>query len=142
MEPKRDEIIKALECCTSIGGCKKCPYSINGKPKDNGDCGQEMLIDALSLLKEFTEENERLRNRVVCKVVIPNEKLEEIKTECLSRVEIDIKAIQADTVRKMQEKLRDQSEFNWYADEDRALYYVDLQVWADQIVREMLEGEG
>ena len=57
MELKREQIIKALECCNTIGGCKFCPYSFEGKPTTNGECGEKMSLDALSLIKELTEES-------------------------------------------------------------------------------------
>jgi 7-keto-8-aminopelargonate synthetase-like enzyme len=85
-----------------------------------------MMKNAITLIKELTEENERLhascteleqkcaslceenerlKNRITCQIVLPDEKLEEIKNECLERVELDIKAIQADTVLKYSEKV-------------------------------------
>lgn len=84
-----EQVKRALECCNKIGGCKVCPYSCNGKPTDNGECGKKMSLDALALIesqekqvedyrqelaevrvalaeanydkKKLTEENERLR---------------------------------------------------------------------------------
>ena len=100
MELNREHIIKALECCVNPEEC--CEDCIL---LEDRNCGVNLLKNALSLIKELIEENERLRNRVVCKVVIPDEKLEEIKNECLEKVELDIKAIQADTVREMQERV-------------------------------------
>ena len=63
-----ETVKKALECCNTIGGCKVCPYSCNGKPIDNGECGEKVSLDALALInsqeqriRELAEENERLR---------------------------------------------------------------------------------
>jgi hypothetical protein len=68
MELNRDTIIKALECCNVINGCKDCPYSHKGKPTDNGECSEKVSLDVLALIKsqeqkikELTEEKERLR---------------------------------------------------------------------------------
>ena len=53
---KRKEIIRALECCgrsgitTTAVKCKQCPYS------KKCNFGRALLIDALALIKEFTEE--------------------------------------------------------------------------------------
>ncbi len=61
---ERTEIIKALECCTSPKDCNcplTCPWADNG-------CEQNLMYHALTLIKELTEENERLRAE--------NEKLE------------------------------------------------------------------
>lgn len=54
MELKQDEIIKALECC-ALGDCYPCPYS-----KWKAGCRDEMCGDALALIKELTEENDKL----------------------------------------------------------------------------------
>ena len=53
MELKRDEIIKALEHCINDNTCEQCNYSPS-------TCF--IQENALSLIKELTEENERLRN--------------------------------------------------------------------------------
>lgn len=89
-------------------------------------------------LTRVQEENERLRNRITCQVVVPDEKLEEIKNECLERVELDIKAIQADTVRKIADLL-------WQGESEKLNIsvggkYYDKQEFTDQIAKEMLEG--
>ena len=55
MELNREQIIKALKCC-SIGICGSCPYD-----KWEAGCRDEMCGDAIALIKELTEENERLR---------------------------------------------------------------------------------
>lgn len=80
------------------------------------------LIDKIRAKKaKLSEENERLknrlliadedikrlRNRVTANIILTAEDAEKIKTECLEKIQLDVKAIKADTVRKMQEKLRD-----------------------------------
>lgn len=54
---ERDLIIKALECCKSddMTHCRECPYQ-TGRIY----CMCKMSADALSLIKELTEENEKL----------------------------------------------------------------------------------
>ena len=64
MELNRDQIIKALELCKSpvVSDCNACPYK--GKSVKNGvyvGCTSVLMRDAFSLIKELTEENERLR---------------------------------------------------------------------------------
>ena len=56
MELKREQIIKALECCKtdSINECLNCPY------KAFMNCESIARNDALALIKELTEENENL----------------------------------------------------------------------------------
>lgn len=62
MELKRDEIIKALECCQIRHiekNCDECYYHRWLEPT----CRGVLCEDALALIKELTEENERLRTR-------------------------------------------------------------------------------
>lgn len=95
-------------------------------------------------LTRLQEENERLRNRITCQVVVPDEKLEEIKNECLERVELDIKAIQADTVRKMQSIITENyavSKVHYVEDEAPTITYQLTNWQLDQIAKELLEGE-
>ena len=61
---EREQIIKALECCKTplASDCEKCSYT--GKRLEDGvyeGCVNCLVGDALSLIKELTEENERLR---------------------------------------------------------------------------------
>lgn len=62
MELNRDEIIKALECCKSllISACKECPYRLGDYAYDDG-CVNNLVADALALINELTEENEKLK---------------------------------------------------------------------------------
>lgn len=139
-----EQIKKALECCHKDSNCDGCMYG-KYRRKKNGTCIELMQRDALALITsqeqrigELTEESERLRNRITCQVVLPDEKLEEIKNECLERVELDIKKIEADTVRKMQERLR--IYFGTYVLSYKIPLSEALKA-IDQIAKEMLEGE-
>ena len=63
MELNREQIIKALECCTYGGDktksqvevCSPCPYFYEG------NCTQVLKEHALALIKELTDENERIK---------------------------------------------------------------------------------
>ena len=57
MELNREQIVKALELHSQKAKpcVNECPYG------DMHYCGSEMSKDALALIKELTEENERLR---------------------------------------------------------------------------------
>lgn len=79
-------------------------------------------------------EIERLKNRIICQVILPDEKLEEIKNECLERVELDIKEIKADTVRKMQSEIKERCIKG-------GIYPAFVKNTIDQIAKEMLEGK-
>ena len=62
MELNRDDIIKALECCSSEEtekfNCEVCPYR-------DKCCNVGLLRDALSLIKELTEENESWQKSLI-----------------------------------------------------------------------------
>ena len=60
MQLNREQIIKALECHAGNFSCDECPcdpYDGTGETY----CGCIMAKNALSLIKELTEENERSR---------------------------------------------------------------------------------
>lgn len=66
----KDEIKKALECCSnpSINSCKNCPYNNNG---EFSCCDGEMYKDALNLIIEQEKEIDALKaeNEELTKVV-------------------------------------------------------------------------
>ena len=99
MELNREQIIKALECCSGTDddfldvNCNKCPYKIG-----ETSC-RHLDRDALSLIKELTEENERLSGKVA-----------EYEEERKYHFEMSRKRIaeaKADTVRKMHSEIKD-----------------------------------
>ena len=97
MEP-REQIIKALECISSKEDvlCEGCAY----QKHEGFNCRRNAAKDALSLIKELTEENERLHTACT-ELAQCCTKLETLyKIEC-KRVD----TIKVDTVRKMQERL-------------------------------------
>lgn len=129
MELNREQIIKALECCasSSLEDCDNCP--IDKQKKDNCECGRYLAIQALALIRELTEEKERLKLDV-----------EECGAE-LSRYTENIvqmaKQDRADTVRKMQERLNAERgyDYEWH-------YNSWWGETIDQIAKELLEKEG
>ena len=170
-------VTDGLKCWTKSGTefeCRvECPYN---KVKHEKDCIQAVCEDALSLIKELTEENEKLRyiifnkkeqEKTVTKdlveirngvknLVKENERLRGIllqftdivhkwgnkngyDTSEISLVPILNEAtaiksqIEADTVRKMQERLNNECFVN-------RGYEVFLEGTIDQIAKEMLEG--
>ena len=52
-----EKAIKGLECCDSVVGCVKCPYSIGGESTET--CDHEMFNDVLELLKEQQPREQR-----------------------------------------------------------------------------------
>ena len=135
----REQIIKALECCTRTRKsfddipCRDCPHNecnlVGGtsERQTTGTCQWWLRKDALALIKELTEENERLEH--ICNSYA-------LQYGTAADKEVFLKAERADTVRKMQERLK--AHFDTYTDEDEetALYMRNL---IDQIAKEMLE---
>lgn len=58
----RDQIIKALECCTNetCAKCSECPYDESCGKHDN-----RMLLDTLALIRDILAENESVRAEIV-----------------------------------------------------------------------------
>ena len=122
---EHNKIIKALEICiTEKERCRNCPY-YNEAP-----CILILQRDALALIKELTEENERLKLDVaVCGAELSR------YTENIVQM---AKQDRADTVRKMQERL------DKHFCHDPASLGVEQSLIMDvieQIAKEMLEGE-
>ena len=143
MKLNREQIIKALECHIKRR-CYDCPIGKEDIQTLNRPCSTMIAENALSLINELTADNEILRTRIVANIVIDGEKLEEIKNECLERVELDIKAIQAETVRKMQARLlKDGAKSIEIGHFDSKTHeFITLRTdFLDQIVKEMLEGD-
>lgn len=113
----REQIVKALECCSDGGRCNDCPY--------DSDCfiPQWVIVkDALALVRELTEENDRLsRTRYM---VSPDG-----RTEMIPSVE----SVKADTVRKMQER------FSMILDVGEEIATDTAVDFLDAIAKEMLE---
>lgn len=104
-ELKPEDVMRALEChsLADISTCDDCPYC---DISEQGYCGCDMAKDALALLRENDAEIEKLKNSISFQVVMPDEKLEEIKAECLARVELDINAIRAKAITEFAERLK------------------------------------
>ena len=127
MELNKEDIIKALEHCKSakLTKCYGCP-----REQEDGHCMYRLNEDALSLIKELTEDIEWSANRIieadkkVAELTEENERLraekeaenkelfykwKKIADETADRYEALYqdakKALKADTVREMQERL-------------------------------------
>ena len=128
-----EQVKKALECCltTSEGDCIACGYR-GKKDKLFITCTNILMADALALInsqeqriKELTEKNEGLRADCAKGA---NALIEEMRRNF---------TIKADTVRKMQERLKahlEKPEFPWDS-------FTVAEEIIDQIAKEMLEGE-
>lgn len=137
MELKRDEIIKALEVCTYGGDmtksqvevCSPCPYF------HEGNCTDVLKENALSLIKELTEEKERLR------AILDEAKImvDELKEKTPIAFDNETKKAKADTVREMQERLKYTLCINNEENTDFFDYAYTLET-IDQIAEEMIGG--
>ena len=111
MELNIDQIVKALECCFINKDCNGCPML------GHKDCLGVAGTKAVSLIKELTDENAKLARSCT-----------ELEQKCAS--------VKADTVRKMQERLKAQKFTHKNLGE--LVYVEDI----DQIANELLDGEG
>ena len=142
---EREQIVKALEYhADTLSPCVKiCPYG------DRNHCGSAMAKDALALIKELTDENERLsesydhlemtkdellpeRSRLIC----DNQELAKRNERQKHAINVyHIGETKADTVRKMQERLKETFS-------DRAAYTAShCHEAIDRIADEMMEEE-
>ena len=117
---KMEMVIKALECCKSgycYGGCC-CPYD-----DDEDDtlerCTSMLSADALTLIKELIEENEKQKKTMERLVIVAKmagapfpEGLDIVHKYCEKRDQF----AKADTVRKMQDSIA--VHFGTYTTED------------------------
>ena len=138
MELNREQIIKALECISRTEDvlCEGCDY----RKYDGLACHRIGAKNALALINELTEENERLTSLCVSKDVIigdmnaENERLRKAN-EYYSELEqgcyvTGVKKVISDTVRKMSKRIKEYFPY----EADSGLYVV-----LDQIEKEMLE---
>ena len=158
MELNRDEIIKALECCISLPLCDDCPRLPT-------NC--RILEDALALINQLAEENERLSAEVSVKKKLLDKA--EVRIQCVEEENNQLKAdicnatmnlehitkenekigienfdlicklshIKADTVRKMQEMVNEC--FDSESDEPKQTHdYIRYVI--EKIAKELLEG--
>ena len=144
-----ENIKNALECCNTplASDCNECGY--RGKSVENGKyvgCVNRLTADALSLIQELTEENDRLRGENA-KYEAENHaefnkwlKLEEDTKRHHAELCEEAKiAVKEETIREMQKRLRQC--FDNTA--DRLSVYTEGSVLfaIDQVAKEMLEGE-
>ena len=147
MELNREQIVKALECCTSGINhkgdipCLDCPYdecNIVGGTSERqitGTCQSWLKKDALSLIKELTEENERLKKDNEY-ILMQHAFQRRPSGDCWNDV---IEKAKADTVRKMQEQIKAEIE---RFDKRGGYAFITKDVvffFIDQIAKEMLE---
>ena len=146
MELNREQIIKALECCSGTDDdfldvkCNECPYKIG-----TVSC-RHLDRDALCLINELTEENKAWQQRLISQEEKADKayhdlacEVEDLRAEnerlrdTAYRLECEVHRERANTVRKMQERLKAKAKDNEW---NGTICGEDI----DQIAEEMLEG--
>jgi predicted nuclease with TOPRIM domain len=97
---------------------------------------QNAIITALNtfaLIKELTEENEKLNERLDREAKCQYD----LATKIVN-LRDDVKYIKAETVRKMQKRLTS-DEFYIVADDYDGMQYVDFCAWVEEVAKELLE---
>ena len=120
---EREQIIKALECISRTGDvlCEGCDYRKHG----GFACHRIGAENAIALINELIEEADRHKKRA-------DRHFENLKSVLDERSDIE-----ADTVRKMQERLKQCFKVT---EDGNAMYVENSVVFAiDQIAKEMLE---
>ena len=132
MELDREQIIKALECCTSESEfCTGCPFL------EVGACKQSSLLKlALSLIKELTVDLEAMRG-AANSYKMHNDKLTEENERLRTRYVSADNLIIAETARMMQERLA--IYFGTYTD-TTTVKVGDVFRLIDKISKDILEG--
>ena len=139
MELNRDQIIKALECCTYGGDqtksqvevCSPCPYFYEG------NCTQVLKEHALALIKELTEEDKKLKAEADRLVAEIDDGILTCNSICQPKYEAEIKQAKADTVRKMNLRFKDEL----LKSEGRLHFTFVLCEMIDQIAKEILDSK-
>ena len=109
MKPNYEEIIRALQCCTSSEKSADCPF--NCPFGDMSCCEQNLMYHALALIRELTAEKERIAHESEChrQTVIDN------LQRSLEYLNEETERVRADTVRKMQERVKRKIELLEYS---------------------------
>lgn len=107
------EIMKALDICDKLGffgGTRAGRELWVTKPMDVQNTDIMTFNEDISFIKDIinrmSEEVDRTSNKLCFKVVMGDEKMEQIKNECLERVEYNINEIKARAIEEFAEKVK------------------------------------
>lgn len=127
MELNREQIVKATE---TLEGAK---VMVANRDFDEFQNAIITAINALTIVKELTEENEKLNERLDrearCQYGLCGQ---------IVNLRDDVKYIKEETVRKMQQRLTS-NEFYIVADDHDGMQYVDFCAWVEDVAKDMLE---
>jgi hypothetical protein len=127
MKLTKEQIVKATE---TLEGAK---VMVANRDFDEFQNAIITAINALTIVKELTEENEKLNERLDREAKCQYD----LATKIVD-LRDDAKYIKADTVRKMQHRLTS-NEFYIVADDYDGMQYVDFCAWVEDVAKEMLE---
>jgi hypothetical protein len=137
MELNREQIIKALECCTS-GHCyigEGCPLAdMDDYDDDITKCTSELSEHALALIKELINDKAELKHQIQEEIVEDDINLFDEYTRMLHE---GIRKAKANTVQQIQLKMA--MHYGTYTDKDMTPI-TEVFSLLDQIAKEMLEG--
>lgn len=106
MKLNREQIIKAFECCHTLSSdCLSCPFL-----EDSKACASVSLM-ALALIKELTEENEKLNEKIRIRDEIIDYRGKEIlrHDKCIRTLHKEIELIKEEVAQKFADYLKEQS---------------------------------
>lgn len=134
---KDNEIIKALECCSNLEACEKCPLASLQK-YDADTCEHQIMLYALDLINRQKAEIERLKKGIIYTVKFNEKQLEQIKDDILQNVEFNINNIKSEAVREYAERFKERLRDNAKFDRGEHTYYLVGDSFVDNIADEML----
>lgn len=139
MKLNREQIVKALECQVGTDenhDCRGC-YFYNERELCSENVSEGIATAALNVIRELTEENEGLEVDNEHLAIVVEGKLNRAQSleRLVMKLTDKVATVKADTVRKMQERLKGKS---YYPRSHSTVRVVD-EYDIDQIAKELLE---
>ena len=135
-----NEIVKALMCCNEAQNCTSCKFEPTEYPKGTVGCCDELMKNAIDLIKRQQAEIERLKNvPPFATVVFDKNDIRNILAEKFGDIETTIKEMRSEAITEFVERLKRKSELlapSVYAIPYRAVSVEDI----DMLAKEMTEG--
>lgn len=148
MDCNREQIVKALVCCTrgrkskNDRPCLDCPYNecniVGGTSERQilGTCQGWLMKDAIALIRELTEENESLEAENEHLDLVVEGKLKRIQSleRIVMKLTDKVASIKAKTVHKMHSEIKERCIKG-------GIYPAFVARTIENVAKEMLEGE-
>lgn len=136
-----NEIIKALERCSTNYNCGDCPYYCNAE-----DCPDPLMNDALDLINRQKAEIERLKKEVEDKERAYNDEFclrKEWQSKCRELLK-DKQTTKFEAIKEFAERLKEEMRLDDDCKYDCAQCHYDCKDYIpfiDNLVKEMTEGK-